>query len=470
MIAVAFLDSDNWVDGICWVHMDELPSDIEQKKHIRLTPEEFREMNRGTEIFWFDGNRFVQLMDKKKIWHRLRSLGLSGRRLMDRIEELTPTPGSSLLFPAAPDNIPIGMPQPLRKIYPSMDFSYEIQPGLSVRSVKFEELDRLEQALLDTGFYPDREACWKRAWGWFSDPHVQLLSVVWNNEPLMMEVYYFSAQGNYGDPYYGFDTNTAFSRFTVHLDKERPHWFWRACSLPVFNALKRNGIRRITTTPIREDRGDWKEILKKYYGAKTYKIAPDGSKESLEYDLETAINKVEDFPQRKTMGPGWEWQDEDIRIIEADALKLEDAIQDVKNVMVRENDPRIATIDRDIRAWWELDKASVLLALKDGNLVDMRLFRLKEGRTNRVWTIPGSWKLEIDLARRIALGAAEWQRNVGYEKSLVIMPQKLYDHPKMKEKNELFGGNFKRKLIGRKDVIEVEYDLQTVIERAKRGK
>jgi len=468
VIYIAFLDSENWIDGILGFDMNELPSWIETsgRNFIILTGEQYDEINAGTEIFWYDGVRLTKLKNKKKIWQRLRSQGIYGTYLMNRISELLSTDMDASNFEESPLDISINPPKPFPKAYPSIEFFTEIQPGLFIMPVsKFEELDLLEQGLYDTGVYESREDCWKRAWGWFAHPNVQLLNVTWNGKPLLIEVYYFTGRNFLNDPNFVGDPEVAFSRFTVHVDKQRPHWFWRRCALPVFETLKRLGMTKIRTTPIRDTRPDWKAILKKYYGARTYMIEKGGTGESLEYDLDVAIGMVEGFPQRKTMGPGWKWRDQDIRIIEADESKLNEAIRDVKNRMAIDNDPRIRTIERDIRAWWELDKASMLLILKDGNLIDTRLFRLKEGTTNRVWSIPGSWRLEKGLSRQIAQGAAQWQRNVGYEKSLVIMPQKLYDHPQMKEKNDLFEGHFKRNLVERQDIVEVEYELNTVIEK-----
>ncbi len=303
---------------------------------------------------------------------------------------------------------------------------------------------------------------------WFTDPNAKVLCVAHNDIPLMMEVLIFPP--NAAREIVGFspsDSVTIHVRYTVHFDRDRPLWFWAVCARPVFEALKELGMKKLITTAI--ERPDWVANLKATYGGETYRVIMDdkGRRECLEYDLGTAISKTPSFPQRKTKGSGWEWKNKEIRITEVDDSNLEQFIIGAKGILETGIDPN--EIEKDIRAWWELDKASILQVFENDLLIDARLIRLRRSTSCLNWVLPRK-PLDMDrrdINRRLMFGVSSWMKDVGYTECSVAVPKKLYDEGTMlKEKIGGLGATLIRE-IPERDMYEFSWEIDKQIDKYK---
>ena len=117
---------------------------------------------------------------------------------------------------------------------------------------------------------------------------------MWRNKIIQIEAFHFFTRLK----------PVLWGGLAVHVDRVRPHWFWKVLSRPVLCSIYNHGFRTIKTH-VRLNAPVYAKFLQSAYGYQLIKETDRGFLMSME--IEDAINKIGDWPKRRTLGPDWTW-------------------------------------------------------------------------------------------------------------------------------------------------------------------
>ena len=364
-------------------------------------------------IVRYVGGGFEVARDDRAVWRLLRARGLSGRELpaaIDRVREVRTRWTRDL---AAEVLLPIPAP-PAESVLPGLgDFAGV--PGLRLRALTCMDLDRAAALAVETGIYPatcpDAAApcCTPpEAHAWMSLAHRIDRADTWQtvlefgDQPLQFEL--ITRQ----------DDQATFS-LTMHLTRERPHWFWREAEAPVVTALGAQGVARLRSFT-RSDRPDWIQALKDNYGA--VEVAQRANTVHLEFSMNEMLQRIQGWPARRRVTTGTAGT---LTLREGTAADLPALDAWIDRELAS---GRAAISKRVVREWYALDRAALLLVEDAGSLLAAQCLRARRGTT-------AGWSYLGNLARLGVQNAAvrdlvtAWSRLEGYTRLTTFVPQVL---------------------------------------------
>jgi len=365
-----------------------------------------------------EGARVSVPHDDRRLWRVMRAGAMTGsevggaRAAARRLRTMLPDSPAGVEFPdplpMAPGDTPV--------------HEFTDVPGLMVRPFQHADLDAAAPITVETGIYPatcptDPPCCsppdahaWCMLAARIDERNVWQLALEFQGRPLQFEFILLDQQQ---------PTVT----FTVHLTRERPHWFWREAERPVFEALRARGHKSMLSRT-RSDRPDWIAALKRNY--KAVELAQLERSAVLEFPLDPAT--FTGWPSRKTAGPGWEHSAAGVTLRE-----LDPATAPAIDMWLRERwrfVPRGALALRMLQEWTFLDRAALFGVYKDGDLVDVQAVR------HRRDTVSGSALLapllDSDIRPGIQAGMKLWHQRVGYTETTQFIPEAAWENERMK--------------------------------------
>lgn len=408
MAEIALIDENGWVTGRVLTECNHEVKPYSAARSVTLTPGDPRIPKASLAIF-HDGTKFCQVKDPRKIWKRLRASGFSGEFCRSALDNHRSEIHER--FIEAPQTAIIGSPRPVCRIF-NPRFLGEVKNHVQVGISSEDQLDVWENELNLSGLYPDQEN-WIRAAEWLSDPNTWPIVATWKDEILQVERYKITP----GNP-------TVYCGFTTHIDKERPHWLWQQLARPVFKSLQYVGIGQIESR-IRADRPDWAESLRNSYGADLIEGQP-GESTLLRYPIKTSLQFMPEWPYKRTTAD-WSWTDGSITVregSESDFADIKQWAKETKGVWSSKD-----KLPKMLEKWIEIDNATVLLAIKDGAILDIWLVRPRGSTLSGVVSLGFNPESPLDLIRP---GMHKWQKDHGYDKSSFFIKKSLKDMPVVK--------------------------------------
>jgi hypothetical protein len=285
-------------------------------------------------------------------------------------------------------------------------------PGLQIQPMGHQHLNAAAKVAIDYNIYlptcpgltchctPPEAHSWLMLAQRIDNGDAWQMALLFNGVPLQFELVNIV-----GD--------TATFALTYHMSRERPHWFWREAERPVFEALKAVGVKKIQSRT-RADRPDWIQALKDNYGA-VETGEWDSKTKRLEYPLDLTIFKG--WPARRllgfdmTTGPvrTWEATAADIPAMKVLAAQIPGAQRQIALRMIDE--------------WWHLDRATILLGSRNGNLRYIRAVRESRGTVAAIANLATLF----DEVGQGAMGThvKTWARQVGYTALRSLFPSRL---------------------------------------------
>jgi hypothetical protein len=401
------LDADGWIEMVGLREEEILPAPT-----LRVDEELANElMHHDARVAAYRGGQIVVPHDDRLLWQRLRADGFSGpdavqyRHRMGSLRQLVPDDAAGMYVPPAPRILPTaGL---------FTEHAFTEVPGLRLLPMTSSMLDTIAPIAAESGVYSTecRDGCqppeahvWLRLAERLDRQDTWQLVLEYSGRPLQIELLEF-----FGDiPTIG---------LTVHLTRERPHWFWREAERPVFDALRDRGYT-VLRSRTRNDRPDWIAALKQHYSA--VEIGQTSYGTLLEYPLE-APGVFQGWPVRKTAGPGWTWTDGTLTIREATAADVPALRAHVTTAWGANQ--RVAVALQVLEEWWALDHATILLGTVAGQLMDVRLARFRKTRlAGNASATP--WRADPTHGL-MARGVATWLQTVGYDTASTFLPVEL---------------------------------------------
>lgn len=411
MGSYGLIDAVGWIDGIVETEGEFNPKDYPCVAYVELKKEEVEKIVQSQLTMFWDGSKFCQIKNPKDIWKRLRSIGFNGRvcekTLRHHVEQID-------------DNysdIPIGIITSRidgikRTINPS--FECELLPGLRICLSDEDDLEIWESQMIKSDLYTADQA-WSIAAQWLSDPMSWPIKTIWKDKIIQIEIYHFDLNNPY----------TVCAGFTAHIDRIRPLWFWKQLIKPIFRNLYVCGFEVIRSS-IRKDKINWIEFLKDGYGAEELDETDSGIR--LRYQIRDSLQKIGDWPERKTLGIGWNWNKNGVLVreaMESDLITLREAM----DISWGNSSRKVWALEM-LEDRWILDKATVLLAFYDGKIIDANVIRKRKDPTISFVGVPFKRTFESQETQifRIATeGFLTWQKEAGYKTSSFIIETKLYE-------------------------------------------
>lgn len=327
-------------------------------------------------------------------------------------------------------------------------------PGLSLRPFGLEALPLLAPAAVAAGIYlatcPPGAPCgctppeahpWLMLAGRLDNRTAWQFALEFNGRPLQHEV--LAREG----------ALATFS-LTFHHTRERPSWFWREAERPVFQALREGGVQ-VLQSRTRADRPDWIQSLQDNYGARLigdWGVQPgELLTRRLEFPLDMGVFKG--WPVRTAVG--FDTTVGAVRVWEAGAGDLP-AVRQLIQDTVPAGQRQIAA--QVLEEWWTLDRATVLLGAKAGQLRYARMIRhRKPGQASLA--IVGALFDEPEQAT-VTDSIRGWLQQAGYATVSSFVPERLMANAKMQAQLTRAGSRVVRTRAGWKEpFVEVEMDV-----------
>jgi hypothetical protein len=414
MGSYGLIDKDGWMTGVVMQEVGFDPKDYPCDRQIELGNDQAQKLIHSHLIMFHDGEKLCQIKDPKIIWKRLRSVGIPSQLCRNEIKKHW-----EFLNQDYPEisGVNISDPSPVAKRF-EPDFDTEFLPGLKICSCDENDIDLLESQMVNSGLYNTEEA-WFLAAQWLDDPMNWAVKTVWKDRVLQIEIFHFNI-----------DARTVGGGFTAHIDRTRPLWFWRQMSKPVLQCLYGHGFESIKSS-VRKDKVKWTEFLKDAYGHELLRETADGL--ILRLQIKDAIQKIGDWPARRTMGADWKWEKDGVTVreaIEADFPNIQQAMDISWGKSERKALALTMLEDR-----WILDKAAILLASFNGEIIDGRTFRERQDPTISSFTSLFRWQESKTDYETALEGYKEWQKGVGYKESSFVIETSLHEKNKSYEDN-----------------------------------
>lgn len=439
----AQLDAEGWVVG---TRLTEGPRPPQQDTHVPMTDEEHAAAQAGLLGLRHGADGFELAQDDRIAWQVAR---LRGHDAPEVIAHLVRTRDARPAF-QRDLSVPVDHPPAIHAEGHPAGAAYPI-PELVLEPMTTAHLDAAAGIAVASGLLPaacaaecgcqppeahawiqlaqriDHEHCWPLVWSF-------------RGQPLQYEIINLNAAR----------TSAIFS-LTYHATRERPSWFHRELERPVFEALERLGVMRLESRT-RSDRPDWIQSLQDNYGATELGTANGMARLLFPLDL----RRFTGWPARVALGHDvtvgrirqWEATADDLPALRA-------WIQEAMPV-----DRRPIAL-RMVDEWWHLDRATILLGARDGELRYARALRYrKEGNVASANLGPLYDDPELE-----DLGGAlkSWCRRAGYATLTTFVPKRLLAHPKMQAKLGRFPTRTVREKPDWKDepegFVELELDV-----------
>lgn len=294
-------------------------------------------------------------------------------------------------------------------------FEMEFKPGLRLCLSDEHDLDVWVNEMVASRLYSE-ESARDNASRWIKNPLKWAIKTMWKNKIIQLEAFHFFTRLK----------PVLWGGLAVHVDRVRPHWFWKVISRPVLSSIYNHGFRTIKTH-VRSNAPVYAKFLQQAYGYQLIKETDRGFLMSME--IEDAITRIEDWPKRRTLGPDWKWEKDGILVreaTEADFPAIYKAIEDSWG-----DNPRKELALSRTEDLWKLDCATIILGFKDGKILNARAYREREQlNVNlavfpvKLWTRAG--RPQSPDFRNIDVAFDIWQLGVGYKTGSAIIETKLY--------------------------------------------
>lgn len=407
---------DGWLQSVIWREL-LVPHDQPAPEHT-IPPEVGDELTRHP-VFPLarraDGS-IAMPRDDRLIWRIARASGLSGQDAAGYCRQ------ADELRALVADDLDAGIAvhDPAPRADSGFTHEFVDVPGLRIVPMTWRHLDAAVVRAVESGIYPaicpqDPPCCnppeahaWMQLAARLDTGENWQLALEFEGRALQLELITFEQRG------------VPTVRFTTHLTRERPHWFWREAEAPVFANLRARGFRYAHSLT-RIDRPDWIQALKDNYSA--VEVARYERSVALEFATDAPI--FNGWPARRNSG--WQWSRGNVTVREAtedDLPGLSQALAGRWNVRGRS-----ALAQRMLREWWHLDRASVLVAIEAGEIVHARCVRQRRGNMSSLSQLSpldaGSGRAKLLMA----LAVNEWQLQAGYEETSMFLPESIYAHP-----------------------------------------
>ena len=239
---------------------------------------------------------------------------------------------------------------------------------------------------------------------------------MWRNKIIQIEAFHFFTRLK----------PVLWGGLAVHVDRVRPHWFWKVISRPVLCSIYNHGFRTIKTH-VRLNAPVYAKFLQSAYGYQLIKETDRGFLMSME--IEDAINKIGDWPKRRTLGPDWKWEQGGVLVREATEEDLPVLYAAIDESWGPTNPRKEFALSRT-KDIWTLDNAAILLGFKDGKILNVRAYRERQDPMLnlavfpvKLWTRAGRVQ-SLDFTS-IDVGFNTWQLGVGYKTGSAIIETKL---------------------------------------------
>lgn len=372
-------------------------------------------------LYYDPVNGLCHPQDDRIAWKALRSKGHDGaesRGILTNISES---------IRALPD-VPSGITDPEFEstVHPMTPVGDIIDvPGLRITPFTHNHLDSAAALAIETGLHPavcpgvsenhPRECSPPESHAWMEiarridAPNRMALAVEYKGTPLQLEIFRL-------------DGVSATVGFTVHFTRERPHWFWREAEKPVFDALRVMGVNKLFSYT-RSDRPDWIQSLKDNYGA--IEVSTTANNTVLEFPL---TGYFQGWPQRRTAGAGWTWEQDKLIVREATEAEIPDVLAMI-DATYPVLSPQIPIAKKMVDWWWNLDKSALLIGIEDGVITHARLIRPRRGTVSGV----GMISLAGALTGPFVDGMRAWQAAVGYTKGTMFIPERMLASPEVQK-------------------------------------
>jgi hypothetical protein len=398
------VDAEGWVQG---TRVTEGPQPPVTATAVPVTPDIIH-VARTIPMLRHQGGELELPQDDRVAWRLWRAHGLSGSEAHAALELVRQ---ARTIIPRDLTAVPKKLPRVQQ--WPGMPVGLVADvPGLEIIPMTHEHLDSAAQIAIDYNIYlaqcpgdtcqcqPSSAHSWLMLAQRIDNEDTWQMALMFNGVPLQFELVNIV-----GD--------TATFSLTYHMNRERPHWFWREAEQPVFAALKAMGVKRIQSRT-RADRPDWIQALKENYGA-VEMGEWDAQTKKLEYPL--TMTTFRGWPARKlsgfdmTTGPirTWEAVEEDLPAVRT----LADQIPGAQGRIAR----------RMIDEWWYLDRATILLGSRNGVLRYARALRQSRSTVAAIGTFSA---LFDEPGQGVMAGhVKDWARQAGYTTIRSLFPTRL---------------------------------------------
>lgn len=408
------VDADGWIRA---QRITDGPAQAMPADHSPATIDEAHQagLAKGTARRDAEGRLCVP-QDDRRAWRLLRGRGRSGDDAFRALSDLR------LLRAQIPQDVPGDVPElPVQPtgILPGLPLTYPEAPGLELRPSTPADLDLVADAVVTSGLQPavcpppgpGEGPCGcqpPEAHPWLMmaramDNHGGWANTLtFNGQPIQYETVLLQGE------------QLRFV-FTTHFTRERPAWFWREVTKPIYEAAAGMGVTRLVSFT-RADRPDWIQSLKDNYGAVERPNPGDSLTRRLEYPLD--LGRFQGWPARKLVG--FDQTTGTVRVWEATAADLPAIRQ-----LIRDQVPpgRRALALRTAEEYWHLDRATVLLVAKDGVLRYARAIRPRRGAVGNIAHLSA---VSDDPEQDVAIAATRaWGLQVGYSQLTTFLPTRL---------------------------------------------
>lgn len=255
---------------------------------------------------------------------------------------------------------------------------------------------------------------------WIKNPLKWAIKTTWRGKIIQLEAFHFFMRLK----------PVLWGGLAVHVDRARPHWFWKVISRPVLCSIYNHGFRTIKTH-VRLNAPVYAKFLQSAYGYELIKETDRGFLMSME--IGDAIGRIQDWPKRRTLGPDWTWAKDEVLVREATEKDFPLIYQKINESWG--DNPRKETAIHIFEDRWTLDMAAVILAFYKGDLIDVRTYRERTDPAENVVSFP----LRMAINYKDSLGATwpayeaagdgflTWQGEAGYKDSSIFLETRLID-------------------------------------------
>lgn len=320
-------------------------------------------------------------------------------------------------------------------------------PGLTLHAMTHEHLDGAAAVAVDYNIYlpqcpgidchcqPPEAHPWLMLAQRIDNENAWQMALSFQGRPLQFEV--IPIEGD-----------LATFSLTYHMNRERPHWFWREAEKPVYEALRAAGVKRIQSRT-RADRPDWIQSLKDNYGA-VETGEWDAKTKRLEYPLD--LNVFKGWPARRQVG--FDQTTGRVRTWEATDADLPAVRQLIRNTIpVGQRAVALRMLDE----WWHLDRASILLGARDGSLRYARATRHRKGTRGALAFLSGVF--DEPTQGQMAAHVKAWCRQAGYTTMTTMIPTRNLANSHIQAHLARAGSRIVGTKAFREEFTEVETDV-----------
>jgi hypothetical protein len=300
-----------------------------------------------------------------------------------------------------------GRPDRVRRVHPFTPRS--AGPDLVVRLLEDEDVAGLQDTFVATGLFPEHREATLRRWveEWYLDPACWPLVHTWRGTPIQYETYHFE------------QPQRARGGFTAHVMRERPHWFWALCAVPVWQALGEAGVQ-VVEGRFRRDREEWIGVVEGIYAGAYRSLGPTPNKrwEQTELDVTPALAAAQAavLPVR-TLGPTWQFTRGDVVVREATATELAALPTWLETEFA--GSPQQAEVLRLFDEGMSLDHGTVMVGVTGGTISSARMIRPRRPTLGALTTLS---RFTPGTADAVAEGIFRWALASGYTQLSTWVP------------------------------------------------